>query len=195
MRRLLIAMSLLLCALAATAPVPAADSSTRPRVTNLQVERAGDKLLVSYSLEDVVTEEMTENIAAGIPLRFRHRVEVTTRHWLPLWPRGTVASATVETTLVYDSLTHLYGLSRVIEASSRGKGKSQPETQEASTVLESEARAWMTQVQEFPLLDLSTLPADVTARVRVESALGRKWIVLVPTRRIVAADQKLEPTR
>jgi len=179
--------------LALTADVDARQRKTQ--IADLQIERSGDDLQVSYSLENGFTEELVEKIEAGIPVRFRHRVEVTTRHWLPLWPRGTVASATVETTVTYDSLTHRYELSRIIETSSRGKGKSRPQTEQGSTVLESEARAWMTDVSMFPSLDLSTLPDDVNARVRVESALGRKWIVLVPTRRLVSADRKLEPGR
>lgn len=195
MGRALFAVPLLLWTLSGSTPARSAEMETRPRVRDLQVAREGEVLHVTYSLENVFSEELTEKIAAGIPVSFRHRAEVTTRHWFPLWPRGTVASATLETTVVYDSLTHRYELSRVIETNSRGKSKSRPKTQKASTVLESEALAWMTQVHEFPPLDLSTLPADVTARVRVESALGRKWVVLVPTRRTVSEDRKLGPGR
>jgi len=184
----------LIWALVATTPALPADArQRRAHVTDLQVARSGDRLQVSYRIEAGFSEELAEKIEAGIPVSFRHRAEVTTRHWLPLWPRGTVASATVETTVKYDSLTHRYELSRVVEMSSRGKRKSPPQTRRESTVHESEARAWMTEIHAFPPLDLSTLPVDVTARVRVESALGRKWIVLVPTRRIVSKDYKLEP--
>jgi len=198
MSRAFFVVSVLLWALVAAVPALHADSDARARkarIIDLRVERTGDSLRASYRLANGFTEEMAENIAAGIPVRFRHRVEVTTRHWLPLWPRGTVATATVETTVTYDSLTHRYDLSRVIESYSRKKGKTDPVTERGSTVLESEARAWMTEQYHFPPLDLSTLPPDVTARVRAESALGRKWIVLVPTRRIVSADYKLERER
>jgi len=196
MSRAFFAVPLLIWALVVPTQALPADADARQRKTSiadLQVERNGDRLHVSFRVESGFTEELAEKIEAGIPVRFRHRVEVTTRHWLPLWPRGTVASATVETSVVYDSLTHRYELSRVIETNSRGKGKSSPQTQKGSTVLESEARAWMTDLSMVPPLDLSTLPDDVTARVRVESALGRKWIVLVPTRRVVSDEIKLEP--
>jgi len=187
-------LPLLVWALAAATPALPADARTRKaHIVDLQVERSRDQLQVSYRLENGFSEELTEKIEAGIPVSFRHRVEVTTRHWLPLWPRGTVAVATAETTVTYDSLTHRYELSWVIEMTSRGKGKGRPQTRQASTVLESEARAWMSDVSMFPPLDLSTLPIDMNARVRVESALGRKWIVLVPTRRVVSKDYKLEP--
>ena len=191
-------LPLLVWTLAAAAATPALPADARQRkahIADLRVERNGDQLQVSYRLENGFSEELIEKIEAGIPVSFRHRVEVTTRHWLPLWPRGTVAVTTAETTVTYDSLTHRYELSRVVETTSRGKGKSRPRTQQASTVFASEARAWMSDISMLPPLDLSTLPIDMNARVRVESALGRKWIVLVPTRRVVSKDHKLEPAQ
>jgi hypothetical protein len=196
LRSLLLPLPVLVWALGSAPPVLGADSGPRPgraRVADLQIERDGDRLQVSYRLDNALTEELVEKLQAGIPIRFRHRVEVTTRHWMPLWPDRSVASATVETSAKYDSLTHRYELTRITETSSKGKGKSAPVKHESSTVLRPEAESWMTDLSALPALDLSALPDGTTARVRVESALGRKWVVLVPTRRTVSEVRKLEP--
>jgi hypothetical protein len=189
-----IVMGLILVA-ATHGSIPAQSDSRqrRPEIADLEIRRDGQWLDVAYRLKNGFTEELTEKIQAGIPVKFRHRVEVTVRHFMPLWPARTVATATVETSVTYDSLTHRYELSRAIEASSRGKEKSTPVTERERTVSEATMRAWMTEVAMLPPLDLSTLPEGTTARVRVETYLGRRWIVLVPTRRTVSAERKLAP--
>lgn len=163
-----------------------------PHIDPLNLSWDGSRLAVSYRVADGLSEEALERVRSGIPITFRHRAEVLRRRPVPLWPAKVASRTLIEATAAYDSLTRRFELRRTIE---RVQGATTAgDEQRTSTESEDEMRAWMTEFPETLVFDRQTSPREGRLRLRVESALGRRFVLLIfPTTVIVSAEQRLEP--
>ena len=147
-----------------------------PQIESLSARWDGAEARVSYRVIGGLTDATLERIHSGIPVRFRHRIELRARRAVPIWPSRELGQTTVETQVEYDSLTQQYRLRR--DTRLRDKGLSEPIVSEAVTDSRDEMEAWMTQ-----LADVRVTPtggrASGTLRVRVDVTLDRRWILLV----------------
>lgn len=179
--------------LIASAPLSVAlakkQDADRPRITAFEAEREQDQVSVTYRLANGLSEETLERIQAGISVSYRHRVEVLSRR--TMWTDKVVARAKVETSVTYDSLNRRYALTRRVEV--KQKKKPIVETTGATSSVE-EMRAWMTELNDIPKLELPADVSDERLRVKVESTMGRRYLwYLIPSRIAVSAERKLEP--
>jgi hypothetical protein len=184
-------VSVLFLALAPTIGV--ADSrATEPSIELGEVRLDGPRLSVSFQVSSALTGETLERLQAGLTLTYRHRVQVTTRRWMPLWPARTLASLVIDTTARYDSLIRQFELTRAIRV--RGL-EQQPALHEQSAHTEStdEMTRWMTQFHDLPELVLAQRVRG-PMRLRIESVLERRyaWLV-IPTRVTASAQWPLDP--
>jgi Domain of unknown function (DUF4390) len=151
-------------------------SADGPQIESLAARWDGTAALVTYRVTGGLTDDARERIQSGIPVRFRHRIELRSRRAMPIWPSRELGQTTVETQVDYDSLTQQYRLRRDIRV--RGAERPEPITEEAVTDSAEEMEAWMTQ-----LVDVRVPPssgnASGTLRVRVDVTLDRRWVLLV----------------
>jgi len=183
---------LLLLALVAVPDVGARSrEEPAPEIVDLQVDREGDALRVSYRLTGCLSKEVMERIQSGIPIRFRHKVELLEKRPGLFVGDREHARTLIDTRVEYDSLTHRYQLNRVLEVRSRQKRAAPPPSNDQKvTASPDEMRAWMTRFDDIPLHDPArTLPTDVELHVRVEVSLGRHWFLfIIPTTESITSE-------
>lgn len=171
-------------------PVP-----TKPGVEALAVSPEGGRAWVSYEVARVMDAEVEERIHSGLPVTFRHKIQVLSKRGVPLMPSKVIAQTTIETRVEYDSLTRRYDLLRRIEHKIRQK-KQGPLTEEQRRLTDSldEMRSWMTRFDRIPVFDPARELQGRSLRVRVEVNLGRRYILFVfPGTRSVSAETPLGP--
>ena len=190
--RSLAAGLLLLCF--AAAPSNAAKRADEPRIDPLDARRVGDRIDVQFHVANGLAPDTLERIRSGLPVAHRHRVEVLGRRAVPLWPAKVHARLRIDTSAVYDSLTRRFDLKRSIHVGPRKKSKATVVEERHSTDSIEEVRAWMTEFDVLPALELSEAAQEARLRVRVESTLGRRFVLyMFPARLTVSAERKLEP--
>jgi Domain of unknown function (DUF4390) len=101
----LVAVSCLLAALAAT-PAWADSVRVRPLVRDGNV-------LVSFSLDGGMTDEMREVVQSGLRTVFTYTVELKVK--VPAWVDRTIATAVVSTSVEYDNLTRRHIISQTLD--------------------------------------------------------------------------------
>lgn len=191
MRRFLAAGLLLLFFAAAT--TEAAKRNDEPRIDPLDVRRIGDRIDVRFHVANGLPADTVERIRSGIPVAHRHRVEVLGRRAVPLWPAKVHARLRIDTSAVYDSLTRRFDLQRSIRVGLRKKNATVVEERDSTDSIE-EVRAWMTEFDTLPPLELPEAARGSRLKVRVESTLGRRFVLyMFPARLTVSAERKLEP--
>ena len=165
--------------------------TTKPVIDELTAQLEQDRVLVSFRVANGLSDEALEKIHSGIPVTFRHRVELLWRRSFPL-PSKVLSRTVIETRAEYDSLTQRYSLFRNLTF--RGKQKKpapQPERQSRVTQVTDEVRAWMTEFVDLSL-DVPGAPAGRRLKVHVDSALGRRYILLIfPGRLSASAEYRL----
>jgi hypothetical protein len=183
---------LLALALALAPSTGAVASGAEPRITGLRVRPEAAHLLVSFEVEGALDAETMERVHSGLPLAYRHTVEVVGRRAIPLWPAKVLARARIDVRVQYDSLTRQYHLTRDLELRRR-KAAPPAESETHGTESIEAMRSWMTRVEDLPLLDLPFDAGDERLRLRVETSLGRRYVLyLFPGRVTVSAEQELE---
>ena len=164
------------CVSALFVPVAAGDAE-RVRVEDLAAEVVEDVARISYRLEGTIPDDVVERHGAGIASTIRHRIDLVQKRSFFAMPSRTVHRCEVEATATYDSLTKQYALERVIRHRP-SKGEPPEEIHEARTTESvKDVRAWIAVVSgvELPLADLR--PSSGRARVKVESILGRRYVL------------------
>jgi len=142
----------------------AADAS----VVALRTESTGRDIYASFSLQGAFTDEIREEISAGLPVTFTYYLEVARRR--PFWFDKTLVSKTVSTTVTYDTLTHQYSLSKKVN---------DEVTDTSVAVSDSEMQRWMTSIERVRLADPTDL-GDVEKDpiyVRVKSRLQKRFVL------------------
>jgi hypothetical protein len=119
------------------------------------------QVLVSFELEQELTDEMRDAIHSGLTYSFVYRVDL--RRGSAIWFGRTVASAVVTATVKYDNLTRRYHLSRLVDGRT-----------EWSNTTEREDVAWRSLTNGFEKLALfNRVPlqpnAEYDLRVRAYS--------------------------
>jgi hypothetical protein len=162
----------------------------RPAIAGLTARVENDQVHVSYRLEGVFSAELLERIELGLPVGFNHHVSLlqARRFWLD----RVVAVARIDTTVRYDALTERYELTRRIDGGSV-EGPASRE-QDLTTSSAEAMREWMTALDAFPPLALPASEPGARLRVRAESVFGRRWYLLLPTRRSVSDEHELSPS-
>ncbi len=153
-----------------------------PSIAELSARLDDNHALISFRLSGAIDEEREELIHSGIPVVFRHKLEVRSKRTftgIPMPPR-LLARTVVETRVEYDSLTRRYDLMRRIEHRTRNK-KDRPPTEEQRLITESleEMRAWMSELREVSIYDPGRPLTGEKLRVNVEVSLGRRYILMI----------------
>jgi hypothetical protein len=184
----------ILC-LAGWAVADAAPSDrAKPEVEELAAAREEGILRVSYRVEGAWSPEAEERVQSGIPVVFRHRVDVSTARWMPLVPDRVLSRTLVETRVQYDSLTRRYDLFRRIEMKPRGSGQ-EPVTEESRKLTDSveEARDWMIRMESVPVHEPELKNPDKKLRLEVRVVFGRDYVLWVfPSSLSVSTETVLE---
>lgn len=179
----------LFAALIVLAPVRAADAE----IIDLAARVDSQDLVVSFRLEGVPSQEMLDRLHTGVPIKFRHRVDMILKRSV-LLPNRTLARTTVETLVEYDALTRQYALLR--RTQNRNRSDRGPiidfDVRRRTQSLE-EALHWMTVLQDVPIPWQPAVADDRRLRVRVHSSLGRRLVLyMFPSTRSVSAEARIE---
>jgi hypothetical protein len=155
--------------------------SSKPSIGELTARLETGQAIVSFRVVNGLSDEAMERIDSGIRVELRHRLEIVTKRAIPLMPSKVLARTVIRTRAEYDALTRRYVLARAVE--SRGPHKKQappPSEEQRFTTSAVEMRAWMTQIDEIPVYDpVEPFPEDEQLKVRVESSLGRRYVLLI----------------
>ena len=117
-----------------------------------------DRVLVTFRLNDVFTEEVRAAIHSGMTITFIYDVEL--RRGAALWIDRTMASSTVSAGVRYDNLTRRYHVTR------RWDGR-----MDRVEVLEREedVRDWLTNFDKLSLFSNTTLEPNAEYYLRVRA--------------------------
>jgi hypothetical protein len=170
-------------------------AQAKPLIEGLESRVVDDRLLVSFNVTDGMQEETLERIHSGIAVSFKHRVDIVRKRWMSLWPAKDMARTRVVTEATYDSLTRQYSLLRRLEVKSKRKRDAvEPEEERRTTDSLEEMQQWMTQLRDIPVYDPSRTFALKGLRLRVESSLGRRFVLLLfPSTIDAYAERRLDP--
>ncbi len=146
-------------------PMPSAKAS----LSAVRADATGHDLYASFDLRDAFTDEIREEIATGLPVTFTHYLEVVRRR--TMWFDNTLVSKTISTTVIYDTLTRHYTLSKKVN---------DEVTETSVAVKESDMMRWMTSIERVRLADPTTLEGieSDSLYIRVKSRLRTKFILL-----------------
>ena len=167
----------------------------QPEIADLTVRAEGQEIWTSYRLEGCLPEEVMERIHSGIPIRFRHKVELVEKRPGLFAADRVFARTLIDTRVEYDSLTQRYQLNRTLEIRSRDKREAPPPMNDDKvTGSVDEMQGWMTRAADVPLTDHSRpFPPGIELHVRVEVSLGRHWFLLIiPTTESIASEVPVE---
>jgi hypothetical protein len=114
----------------------------------------GNRVLVSFELNDAYNAEVKEAIASGLRTTFSYKLELRT----PAWIDRTVGTTIVSTTDQYDNLTRRHTLTRAVD----GRVEDVLVTDDDAVV-----KTWLTKWNRVPVADTSTLDPARDYYVRV----------------------------
>jgi hypothetical protein len=117
-----------------------------------------DRVLVSFRLSNVFTEEVRDAIHSGVTITFSYDVQL--RRGATLWLDRTIEASSVIATVKYDPVTRKYLVTR------KADGRMEfAETLDREDV----ARAWLTEFEKLPLFSSRTLEPNAEYYVRVRA--------------------------
>ncbi len=187
----------ILCLLAAACPWAAAGDEDSEKKTDepgptIEIERAvleAGRVSVDFRVADVFTEETLEWIHSGIPVKFRHRIEVIGPRRFLLSRRNVLARSIIETRVAYDALTGRYELSRTTTLKKPQRKKGPPPYVEATvTGQQEEMHRWMVEARHVVLYDPKRDLDGDELRVAIESSIGRDYVLWIfPTKKTIDA--------
>jgi hypothetical protein len=114
----------------------------------------GNRVVVSFELNDAYNDAVREAIASGLRTTFTYQLELRT----PAWIDRTVGTAIVATTDQYDNLTRRHTLTRTID----GRVEAVLVTEDDEIV-----KTWLTKWSRVPVADTSMLDPTRDYYVRV----------------------------
>lgn len=117
-----------------------------------------DRILVSFRLTDIFTEEVRAAIHSGLTITFVYDVQL--RRGAALWIDRTIESSTVIATVKYDPVARKYLVTR--KANGRIEDAEMLEREEA-------ARQWLTEFDRLPLFSSRRLERNAEYYVRVRA--------------------------
>ena len=114
----------------------------------------GNRMVVSFELNDAYTDAVREGIASGLRTTFTYELELRTRAWID----RTIATTVVATTDQYENLTRRHTLTRTID----GRVDDVLVTEDDNVV-----KTWLTKWNRVPVTDTSRLDPAREYYVRV----------------------------
>ena len=114
----------------------------------------GNRVVVSFELNDAYNEAVREGIASGLRTTFTYELELRTRAWID----RTIATTVVAATDQYENLTRRHTLTRTID----GRVDDVLVTEDAQVV-----KTWLTKWTRVPVADTAKLDAAREYYVRV----------------------------
>ena len=105
---------------------------------------SGNRVVVSFELNDAYNEAVREAIASGLRTTFTYQLELRT----PAWIDRTVGTAIVSATDQYDNLTRRHTLTRTVD----GRVEDVLVTEDDAVV-----KTWLTKWSRVPVADTATL--------------------------------------
>ncbi|MEJ5347562.1 MAG: DUF4390 domain-containing protein [Desulfosoma sp.] len=132
-------------------------------IVDLKVFADPPTLKISFRIDNCFNEDMEQAIQSGVATTFRIRVRVE-KDGLP-WLRERLVDASVERTIRYDTLHEQYLVSRADEPTSW-----------LSTKDWEEAKIWMSEIRDFPVMALWRLASDQTYLVQVKAELSKAQV-------------------
>ena len=117
---------------------------------------SGNRVLVSFELNDAYNEPVREAIASGLRTTFTYQLELRT----PAWIDRTVGTAIVSATDQYDNLTRRHTLTRTVD----GRVEDVLVTEDDAIV-----KTWLTKWSRVPVADTSKLDPTRDYYVRVST--------------------------
>ena len=115
---------------------------------------SGNRVLVSFELNDAYNEAVREAIASGLRTTFTYQLELRT----PAWIDRTVGTAIVSATDQYDNLTRRHTLTRTVD----GRVEDVLVTEDDAVV-----KTWLTKWSRVPVADIAQLDPSRDYYVRV----------------------------
>src|SRR6266550_4101549 len=116
----------------------------------------GNRVVVSFELNDAYNEEVREAIASGLRTTFTYQLELRT----PAWIDRTVGTAIVSATDQYDNLTRRHTLTRTVD----GRVEDVLVTEDDAIV-----KTWLTKWSRVPVADTAKLDPTRDYYVRVST--------------------------
>jgi hypothetical protein len=151
MRPIRAAMALVLCLLLHASVSDAQTIQVTPLTR-------GDRVLVSFTLSNVFTEEVRRAIHSGLTITFSYDVQL--RRGAALWLDRTIEASSVSATVKYDPVTREYLVTR----------KTIMQPFEAYFLTNEEAvRKWLTEFEKLPFFSSKSLEANAEYYVRVRA--------------------------
>ena len=117
-----------------------------------------DRVLVSFKLTNVFTEDVKTAIHSGVTITFAYDVQL--RRGATLWLDRTIESSSVTATVKYDPVTRKYLVTRTADGR-----LDRVETLDREDI----ARQWLTEFERLPLFSSRTLEANAEYYVRVRA--------------------------
>jgi hypothetical protein len=152
MRTARAALAFAICLVLVHAPAAVAQSI---QVTPLTRD---DRVLVSFRLTDVFTDEVRAAVHSGLTITFVYDVQL--RRSATLWLDRTIEASTVTATVNYDPVARRYLVTRRADGS----------MERAETLDREElAREWLTEFDKLPLFSSTTLEPNAEYYVRVRA--------------------------
>ena len=118
----------------------------------------GDRVLVTFELEDGFTDEVRAAVRSGLKTTFTYIVDL--RLEVPVWVDRTIATAVIANSVEYDNLTRLHTVVRVLD----GKVESTEVTDNEAMV-----QQLMTSFERLPLFRTSVLVPNREYYVRISA--------------------------
>lgn len=141
----------LVCAILTVLAAAALDAQETLRITPFIT---GNRVVVSFELNDAYTDAVREGIASGLRTTFTYELELRTRAWID----RTIATTVVATTDQYENLTRRHTLTRTVD----GRVDDVLVTENAEVV-----KTWLTKWNRVPVADTSRLDPAREYYVRV----------------------------
>ena len=117
-----------------------------------------DRVLVSFKLTNVFTDDVRTAIHSGVTITFAYDVQL--RRGATLWLDRTIESSSVTATVKYDPVTRKYLVTRTADGR-----LDRVETLDREEI----ARQWLTEFERLPLFSSRTLEANAEYYVRVRA--------------------------
>ena len=117
-----------------------------------------DRVLVSFKLSNVFTDDVRAAIHSGVTITFAYDVQL--RRGATLWLDRTIEASTVTATIKYDPVTRKYLVTRTADGR-----LDRVETLDREDV----AREWLTEFERLPLFSSRSLEANAEYYVRVRA--------------------------
>lgn len=135
-------------------------------IRDLQVRNNPNDIFISFLLDGAFTDEIREQIDSGLPVTFRHYVEIIQKR--TAWFDRTLVRKVISSTVAYDTLTRQYRLTRSVDG----------EVMDTSvTERREEMERFMAGVERQRLCDPEVLPGDTHLSLRVKSRMRRRFVL------------------